>query len=300
MSQELLRSLGTTYGYIQPTPTTYADRGVLDSTRPAWKAWREIEPTVRGLMAGSLAFLVNPHFVGAVQANAMGIALPEYLLKVWSNNVAMIFGDSTTFGNIRRLQDQHAKICVLPDQLPEWYKVFGRKPIDFSEMRLRFAMMMPLLGTVAEAHVSAGLINHAETGTEYMQDLQASIAAANGLLLPAEGPEGALFLRTVTAAASPRTLFTRREAYQANVLGKNGLLQRLLDANLSNGFTLRSLYPQFGGLVPESVRELLELRWMRADQQRFTDWADSYADKVYQTPHRPNDWFDVAVRTRGH
>jgi hypothetical protein len=91
---------------------------------------------------------------------------------------------------------------------------------------------------------------------------------------------------------------TRRQTQKAGVTGDDGLLQQVLDTDLGDGITMRAFYPTFGGLVPNRVREALGLTWNRADQARFEEWTGAYAEKVLNAPNRPDDWFDVAVKTR--
>lgn len=302
MSHMILRSLGTTYGYHEVAYTTYADRGLLNTTRPAWMSWREVEPTVSGLMAGSLRLLLDPSVVAAAQAGTYGMPLADYLVCMWSNCLAAIFGDTDTLDSLRRTLHHQNTLYVPAENLPEWYqKSFGRRSIDLSDDRRRFAMLITLLGAVADAHVETGLVNHAEIGTEYVRDLHATVFPAHSLTLPHEGPDGEPILRTVTTRASvyaDQPQLDRKLARRAQVLGDSGLLEKVLDADLGSGFTMRSFYPTFGGLVPKPVRDALELTWTKHDQERFRDWASMYAGKVQDSPMRPIDWFDVAVKTR--
>lgn len=278
------RDLGLTFGHgARQQTTTFADYGMLGGdlggqNHPLWLGYREVEPTMVGLVAGSLVSLLDADFVASMQRGSHSPG--THMQGVWKTVLAAVFGDRATFD---RVCDLFAEAHAHPSS---------------GTAEQHYALLMPVMASVAQAHLQCGLLTDGNASTAYLRGLEKTVAAASFVSLPREGEgDNAPSLRALMnrgLARAYRPLMTHSEAAEAGVAQ---MLRAVLDMHVG-GIPLRVLYLYFGSLIPDDVRDALELDWSKQNDHRFQQWGYDYAQKVASKPERPEDWFALATHER--
>ena len=276
--QEVLRELqplGSTFGHNKPYTTTFVNSGHVDAASPLRAAYAHIEPTTLGYLAASLRLLRIPQLVYSLGQTLGKRTIVQHLMGVYGINLAVIFGDTNTIMAARRLMDKVHNQRLPAQKQPDWLvEVLGRREtFSPASKSLRSAVTTILASGVARAHQESGVIVDGYAGTQYCNDLQATVGHALRVDLEAQT------LRDLHNYAAPQDVpLMNRE--QLTTVGVLGLMETVLGANLAPGVPIA----QFDWLIkclmwPDDQREF-GMEPSVTERERFEKWTRDYSDKT--------------------
>ena len=279
---DLVRSLGLEYGSYTVHQTTFNDEGVLPPSSPLRRAWAHWEPTMMGLLAGSLRLLRDPYVVLSLGSSLGRRTLVDHLLGLYSTQLAAIFGDRETFDSVRAiLAVAHRRRFLGKDQ-PDWFieTIGGRHEFTVGEPRLKRAVAAAITACVVRAHMHTGVLIDGHDGTTYVHDTDRTIGWVNGVaLLDPDNPDD----------TTPRALLQLGHSYPdvplmdrdlLSAAGVPQLLADVLSTEVAPGITIGAFSNQIVGCMYPADRDALGLNFTATSEERFQLWGDDYAEKA--------------------
>lgn len=272
---DLLRGLGTTYGR-NSLATTFTDQGPISPGSPLRRAYAFWQPTLLGLLAGSGRLLRNPYVVYSLGQSLGERTLIEHLLDLYRVNLAAVFGDNATIGQLQDLLPRAHRRRFPSSNQPPWFAVAVGERRDFTanEYELRCSVAATLTGAVARAHLLTGVLIDGQQGTDYCKDAGRTLGRASDVALPISTLDA---LQRYEASNAGVPLMDALLLTQAGV---PQLLEGVLNAELAPGVTVAAFADKFVGLMHPEDREALGLNWTDADQEALTEWAREYTERV--------------------